>query len=236
MNQPPRDDDLIRLMQQYYDQRAGEYDLWYLRCGRYDTPELNELWADELADLAGHLRNFARAHRAATVLELACGTGFWTALVGQFCRLVATDYSARMLQRCGRRLRTANVTATLVRADAYRLPFGSACFDAAFAGFFISHVPRSRRHGLLSGLCDVVRPGGQVLLFDGMRPSCAAGSAPDHRRGQIQRRCLDDGRAYPVLKIYYDPPSLARLLRPYGRDVAVTTTARFFILGSFRVA
>ncbi|MEZ4655378.1 MAG: hypothetical protein R3E12_17755, partial [Candidatus Eisenbacteria bacterium] len=45
---------------EYYQARAGEYDQWFLREGRYDRgEELNQLWFEEVALVQAAL---ARAH------------------------------------------------------------------------------------------------------------------------------------------------------------------------------
>jgi demethylmenaquinone methyltransferase/2-methoxy-6-polyprenyl-1,4-benzoquinol methylase len=53
----------------YYRARAGEYDEWFLRDGRYDRgPEANALWAEEVGQVAGVLAAF---HPAGDALEPA---------------------------------------------------------------------------------------------------------------------------------------------------------------------
>ena len=43
-------DDLLQQQIAYYRARAGEYDEWFLRQGRYDRgPDLNQRWFDEVA-------------------------------------------------------------------------------------------------------------------------------------------------------------------------------------------
>jgi hypothetical protein len=67
------DDDLIEQQLRYYRQRAGEYDQWFFREGRYDRgPAHREQWFAELATIEAALRE---ALPSGEVLELACGSG-----------------------------------------------------------------------------------------------------------------------------------------------------------------
>ena len=46
-------------------------------------------------------------------------------------------------------------------------------------------------------------------------------------------RRLDDGREFTIVKVYREPPELEAALRDAGFvNVEVTTTGRFFVLGS----
>src|SRR5262245_48074514 len=76
------------------------------------------------------------------VLEIACGTGFWTETLAAAARsLFATDASVEMLARAKQKLATA-ANVVLSRADAYDLQDVSQRFTGAFAGLWWSHVPR----------------------------------------------------------------------------------------------
>ncbi len=56
----------------YYGARAGEYDEWFLRKGRYDRgPEQKEHWMRE----AGEVRDVLQQTLHDDVLEFACGPG-----------------------------------------------------------------------------------------------------------------------------------------------------------------
>ena len=66
-------DDVLAEQIAYYRARAGEYDDWWYRRGRYALPAaLERDWFGDVAEAEAALGEFAPAGR---VLELACGTG-----------------------------------------------------------------------------------------------------------------------------------------------------------------
>src|SRR5512146_924310 len=85
-------DETLREQIAYYQARAGEYDEWFLRQGRYDHgPEMNARWFAEVEQVARALEAFAPT---GDVLELASGTGLWTQrLVATARTLTAVDSS-----------------------------------------------------------------------------------------------------------------------------------------------
>jgi demethylmenaquinone methyltransferase/2-methoxy-6-polyprenyl-1,4-benzoquinol methylase len=64
--------DVLQQQVDYYRARAGEYDEWFLRQGRYDRgAELNAHWFGEVATVVAALDAFGPR---GDVLEFACGT------------------------------------------------------------------------------------------------------------------------------------------------------------------
>ena len=89
--------DLIQQQIDYYRVRAGEYDEWFLRRGRYDHgPEMNQKWFDQVEEVQRALDAFRPVGQ---VVELACGTGLWT---GQLARhaecVIAVDASPEVIE------------------------------------------------------------------------------------------------------------------------------------------
>ena len=116
--------------------------------------------------------------------------------------------------------------------DAYALPQRAAPFDAAFAGFWFSHVPRSRQREFLLGLNAVLRPGAKVVLLDNrfVEGSSSPVSEQDAEGNSYQMRKLGDGTTHRVLKNFPSVPELHTVVAGLGRDARVTTWPFFWAL------
>jgi demethylmenaquinone methyltransferase/2-methoxy-6-polyprenyl-1,4-benzoquinol methylase len=96
------------------------------------------------------------------VLDLACGTGdLCRTLTQAGARPVGIDFSAGML-------RAARTDAPLVRADALRLPFRDATFDALTCGFALRNF--AALAPVFEECARVLRPGARVALLDVAEP------------------------------------------------------------------
>jgi hypothetical protein len=99
------DDDLLAEQRSYYRARAPEYDEWWQRRGRYDRGEEQLLeWQRQVAVVDEALTSFGAT---GSVLELAGGTGWWTARLARTAeRLTVVDSSPEALvlnqERVGR--------------------------------------------------------------------------------------------------------------------------------------
>jgi SAM-dependent methyltransferase len=105
------------------------------------------------ASLQEHLARyrFARGLARGRVLDVACGTGYGTALLGA----VGVDLSLAALRQARRR------APRLVAADALRLPFDRA-FDTVVSFETIEHVPDAAR--FVAECSRVLHPGGRFIV------------------------------------------------------------------------
>ena len=222
--------DLLEEQIAYYRARAGEYDDWWLRRGRYDRgAEFNQRWFSEAELVRTALREFQPSGR---VLELACGTGLWTEeLLRLGADLTAVDASPEVLELNRQRLRGASVRYRQLDLFAWE-PDGE--FDCVFIGFFLSHVPAERLDVFLDKVRRSVRAGGRLFLVDSLFDP--ASTATDHQlldKGQNwQVRRLSDGREFKVVKVFYSPEELQATLARAGFTVAVRTAGSFFLYAS----
>lgn len=97
------------------------------------------------------------------VLEVAAGTGLVTsALARSAGELVATDYSAAMVERLEARMRAEGHThVRCEQADLYALDFEAGSFDAVVAANVLHLVPDLP--GALAALRRVLKPGGRCI-------------------------------------------------------------------------
>lgn len=213
----------------YYEARAGEYDDWYLRRGRYSHGAVHDqAWAAELDQATLWLD---RLPIRGEIVELAAGTGWWSPLLATKGSLSAYDAASAPLDRARDRLVAHGLRAHLHVCDAWAEPDREV--DVLFCGFWLSHVPRGRLTDFLAVARRWLKPGGLFVFIDS-RPDPQSG-ARDHPvpRDDLSVRRLDDGREFTIPKVYYEAPELEAALRMAGFSAAdVTSTARFFLLGS----
>lgn len=197
-------------MERYYAERAPEYDRIYLKPERQTDLRAIEAWLP--------LR-----FRHARVLEIACGTGYWTQFIAPFAaQLVALDAAAQTLEIARRRVTTHTVEFRL--GDAYQLDDTLGQFDAAFAGFWFSHIPKSRRREFLRGLNALLKPGATVVLLDNRYVD--GSSSPicdqDAEGNSYQSRTLEDGSSHRILKNFPCELELQSMLEGLGAAGTLT--------------
>jgi len=113
-------------------------------------------------------RRLADLPAGASVLDMGCGRGvsvplILSALGGRPARLVAFDIDAAAIERARRRLAPLLGGSVELRvADATRLPFADAEFDAALELGILHHIPDWR--AALRETARVLKPGG-VFYF-----------------------------------------------------------------------
>jgi SAM-dependent methyltransferase len=227
----PSDQDAEMLA--YYEARAPEYDDWYLRRGRYERgPVHDAAWAAEL-DVAGRWLDGLPIR--GEIVELAAGTGWWSPLLATKGDLSIYDGASAPLDRARERLIAHGLRAHIHIRDAWAEP--DRAVDGVFAGFWLSHVPRTRLDEFLALVARWLKPGGAFAFIDSLPDPHS--SAVDHPTPVDDRsvRRLADGREFTVVKVYYEPGELESALASAGFvRPAVTTTGRFFLTGWARRA
>jgi demethylmenaquinone methyltransferase/2-methoxy-6-polyprenyl-1,4-benzoquinol methylase len=213
----------METLEAYYARRASEYEKIFQK------PERQ-------ADLARMRKDIPALFKGERVLEIACGTGYWTPLIAEQAESVlATDYNDEPLAIAkSKPYRKANVR--FERADAYALPDWPQKFSACYAGFWWSHVPLSRLDPFLEGLHCRLDPGSRVAFMDNtyFEGSSTPISRKDAEGNTYQARRLDDGSPYEVLKNFPSAPELRSRLSQFGTDVAITQY-QYYWVASYRI-
>ena len=203
----------------YYSRRAHEYERIYHK------PERQP----DLIRLREHLRRVLRGHR---VLELACGTGYWTAAIADAAAsILATDASEEVLEIArSKQLDPARVS--LARADAFQPNPDRRDFTAGLAAFWWSHVPRARLASFLENFHSTLLPGARVVFADNRY--VAGSSTPicrtDDEGNTFQRRLLDDGSSHEVLKNFPSAEELRGVIQPYADAIELAQFDYFWCI------
>lgn len=201
----------------YYDERAREYEKVYAKPERqHDLLLLRE-------DLIERLRG-------ERVLEVACGTGYWTQEIAKTAEFIlASDQSTETLELA----RAKGLSAERVRFvqdDAYQLRQIDGTFTAGFAGFWWSHVPKSRQREFLDVFLGRLAPGARVIMVDNrfVEGNNTPISRRDSEGNTFQIRTIADGSTYEVLKNFPTDEELRESLSRYGKDIAILRSQYFW--------
>jgi demethylmenaquinone methyltransferase/2-methoxy-6-polyprenyl-1,4-benzoquinol methylase len=176
-------------------------------------------YADPSARVANVLEQYATfiggKLQGRRVLEVACGTGFWTQKLADHAeRVWAIDAVAAMLAEArARRYPRANVE--IAFADAFTLDGVPDGWDGGFHFQWFSHVPRSRIPEFLSAFHRKLKPDAVVVFGD----NNDRGTDPDAEGNLYQDRVLPDGGRYRIIKNWPDEAELRQVLRPHATAV-----------------
>ena len=206
-------------MLDYYRRRATYYERVYQKPERQTDLRAIEAWLPEV-------------FKGRRVLEVACGTGWWTPF-GAVDALswLATDLSPETMEVARVKAMPAQVRFETV--DAYSLAeLGARSFDGAFAACWWSHVPLTRLAGWLATLHARLEPGARVVMLDNrfVPTSSTPLSRRDGDGNTYQRRTLDDGTVHEVLKNFPTREQAVALLGARARDPQWTAYQHYWVL------
>lgn len=209
----------------YYALSAPTYEQVYARPERQD--DLEELHEKMLDVLEGH-----------KVLEIACGTGYWTETIAASATSVhATDINVEMLDLASKR---GLSTVQFSLADAFDLPIDIAAdagpgvgkFTACFAGFWWSHVKREDQERFLAHLRARLGKDVLLVLIDNTYVEGSSGTIArtDAEGNTYQIRTAADGRRYEVLKNFPSDSTLRKKIGSSVREIRILRLEYYWLL------
>lgn len=203
----------------YYHQRAHEYEKVYQNPAEQD-------------DLRRAEDIFLPIFKGKRVLEIACGTGYWTERLAKTAgSIFATDINASVVEIARERQVGGNVTFAV--ADMFEIEAEDK-YDAVFCGFIWSHIPLEDLDRFLKKLEDLTKPGGPIVFIDcnpvpGSKHDPKSIRKTDEQGNTYQDRTLADGSAHRVLKNFPTDDLLAQKLAAVATKIEIQRLEHYWI-------
>jgi len=194
-------------MREYYARRAAYYERVYFKPERQADLRAMQAWLGD--PFAGR-----------EVLEVACGTGWWTPHGARRARSwLATDLNPETMALA--RSKPLPDCVRFAEVNAYTLDgLEGQRFDGAFAGCWWSHVPLARLAPWLQLLHSRLAPGARLVFLDNafVQTSSSPLTRRDAEGNTYQLRTLDDGSVHEVVKNFPTRDEALARLGPRARD------------------
>lgn len=215
---------LRQSMNEYYNERAAEFDEIYTLGKPPGTATNPELYMEE----ARSLGNLVREHCRGSILDIPCGTGYWLQFYApNSSAITLVDQSKNMLDEGREKAREHGVEpiTRFMESDALEVSFEDRSFDSVLVGFFLSHVTDRQMDLFFHRLRNALKPGGRVLILD---------SNWTRYRGSRSKegttvRTLNDGRQFEIYKRYFERADFERLSESCEMDFTVQYEGKLYL-------
>ncbi|MFS2017753.1 class I SAM-dependent methyltransferase [Massilia sp. CT11-108] len=188
--------------------------------------------AERANDLSKVRERIAQLVRGQTVLELACGTGYWTEVIAANAdKVLATDILDEMIARAATR-RFPEGKVAFRKVDGLDLPEDLGTFSRVFIGFWWSHLKRDEQDALLAQLR--VRLGSDVSLIL-LDDAYVEGSSTTIARTDAQGNTYEivaapDGERFELPKNYPADSALRKRLGGEVREIRIERLTYYWLL------
>lgn len=208
-------------MAEYYAKRAASYEEIYTRPERQD----------ELLTLQVRVQELLEGH---DVLELGCGTGFWTEQLAASAKSVtATDINPEVMKLAqAKGFPPEKVHFAL--ADAFNLQLDRP-YTAVFFGFLWSHIAREDQNRFLTHMREKLGSNTFMVMLDNsyVEGSSTTIARTDLKGNTFQHRRLPgvpDGDRYEILKNFPSDSNLRKRLASDTRDLRILRMEHYWLL------
>jgi SAM-dependent methyltransferase len=188
--------------------------------------------AERAHDLAKVRERIAALVRGQTVLELACGTGYWTEVIAASAeRVLATDILDEMIERAGRR-RLPEGKVSFRRVDGLDLPEDLGTFSCVFIGFWWSHLKRDEQDALLVQLRARLGHNVTLVLLDDVyvEGSSTTVARTDAQGNTYEIVTTPDGERFELPKNYPADSALRKRLGGDVREIRIERLTYYWLL------
>ena len=213
-----------QILVEYYNKKAQEYEEVYTR--------QNKTRLDEQRIISEYIVSHFQDK---IVLELACGTGYWTKYLLLVAKeIVAIDQSREMLTISQNRYGESSNIAFFI-ADAYNPPMHNPAFTGCMTNFLFSHISRNEITSFLETLHTRLAKHAFVMFVDSNYQKGQGGRLVKKKghKDTWKRRKLNNGEEYDILKNYFSEEELKNIFGKYTKNLAIKYMKNFWIVGYY---
>lgn len=189
----------------YYQKRAEEYELVYQKTERQ-------------SDLSAIKKYLIQQFIDKSIIEIACGTGYWTEILSKNSRFIhAIDISSRVLSIAKKKsYPRQNVKYEIKDIRSLKSEVGE--YEGLFGGFIWSHIPKEENPNFLKMAMNQAEAGAEIIFLDNkyVEASSTPISRTDKNGNTYQNRVLKSGEQFEVLKNFPRPTELESLAKATG--------------------
>src|ERR1017187_998500 len=202
----------------YYKDRAEEYEKIYSKPERQnDLVSVTEILQSIFTDKQ--------------VLEIACGTGYWTErIAASATSILATDINESVIE-IAKKKNFYKSKVSFGIADIYNFPEQNK-YESLFGGFIWSHIKLQYIDEFLLSVNRLVYPGGTVVFIDNnfIKGSSHQITKTDEEGNTFQTRNLEDNTQHLVLKNYPTEEFLRNKLMDVANEIKIINLTYYWIL------
>ena len=202
----------------YYKSRAKEYEEIYFKPERQG--ELRKI-EDILKDI----------FNGKTVVEIACGTGYWTERISLTAKsILATDINDSVLDVAQNK---NYLQSNVIFQNQNLFSFNPVKkFERLFGGFIWSHIKLQELDSFVDKINDLVLPGGTIVMIDNnyVEGSSTPVTDKDEFGNTYQTRKLKDGSSHVVLKNFPTKEFILEKLKNKVKEISFTNFEYYWML------
>lgn len=186
---------------EYYKKRANEYELIYQKPERQD----------DLLKIEKYLGNQFQNKK---IIEIACGTGFWTQKLARTCEsILAIDINKTVIEIAQQKNYSKHNVKFEVQ-DLTQLRNRRQKLEGLFGGFIWSHIKKEEIQNFLTICLHQISHSSELIFID--NKYVAGSSTPisrmDEKGNKYQKRTLRSGEEFEVVKNFPSRKEFAEMI------------------------
>lgn len=202
----------------YYNDRAKEYEKIYSKPERQN-------------DLLIAARILQDIFANKDVIEIACGTGYWTHKIAVSAKnILATDINEAVIEVA--KSKSYSPATVIFQVDDFNNLVGMNRHESLFGGFIWSHIKLEELNSFVDKAFSLVKAGGTIAFMDNnfIEGNSSPITETDDLGNTYQTRKLENGTMYKILKNFPKEEFIRQLLVNKVNDMKFIKLNYYWIL------